>query len=127
MAASLARNISDTREIKVRRKTVKRKSALLGSQRASQKMTKIFVVALLISCAFGYIGVNANALVRGYQRNMLTEELRQERIRNQQLKAQWNALSSPDRIVAAAKKNGMVYSTEYEYVSDTKNVIALSQ
>jgi cell division protein FtsL len=78
----------------------------------------VFVLAMFL----GWMSVYAKLVVTGYSRSKLVATCRQEQLRNQRLKLRMEALSSPGSVVDAARKAGMVYATEYDYIRTPRTV-----
>lgn len=92
-----------------------------------RQMTKLLVTVSLLAMLFGYVRVYAGLAVAGYSRDTLVSELRQEKLRNEELKVKWNTLSSPQRVVSAAENAGMVYASDYDYVNKPRTVASAGQ
>ncbi len=92
---------------------------VITRRRTRSNVSKLFwgaAIALVLVGLFGYVSVYVNLTTTGYNRAQLMAQCRQERIRNERLKIELNRLMSPQAIVVAAEKNGMVYATEYDYI-----------
>lgn len=83
---------------------------------------RLILIAITLAFLFGYVSVYANLTKTGFSRSKLTQMCRVERLRNERLKVEWIRHCSPETVVAAAEKSGMVYATEYEYVGQQQNV-----
>ena len=83
--------------------------------------TVIGCVTLLL--AFAYVALYANTLVQERKYADLVQKQRELKIKNDRLRLRLNALSAPDKIMAAAAKAGMVYAKQYDYLG-VKNCMA---
>ncbi|MCE5313619.1 MAG: hypothetical protein ABFD49_01500 [Armatimonadota bacterium] len=83
---------------------------------------KMLLPVIAVVMLFGWVAVYANVTVTGYNRARLTAECRAAKLMNERLKVEYNRLSSPHKVVAAAEKTGMVYATDYDYVHPPQTV-----
>ncbi|MCE5198367.1 MAG: hypothetical protein ABFD54_16695 [Armatimonadota bacterium] len=88
---------------------------------------KCFTFAVAIAMLFGWVSVHARITVTGYNRSRLTDLCREERLKNQRLKVQWDSLSSPHNVVAAAERSGMVYAAQYDYIHGPQAVASAAR
>lgn len=83
----------------------------------TDQMGSALIFALVGLCALlVYVGMYAKATKNGYCRSQLATELREARVENQRLRADIQALSSPDRLSQIAKAAGMQQCGEFDYV-----------
>ena len=71
---------------------------------------------------FCFVNTYANLAVTGYSRDELSNTFNEEKIKNEELKVQWNLLTSPRNVVASAEKSGMIYAKDYDYLGKPKTV-----
>ena len=81
----------------------------------SRKLMRI-VIPIFMVAAFLYIGLYAGVTAASYSKTRLTTLCRQERIRNERLTVELIRRSSPENVMAAAQKAGMVCATRYDYL-----------
>lgn len=86
------------------------------------RLARLAVLAFCLIGLFGYASIYGNLTVAGYNRSKLMDAYRSELLENQRLKVEWISLGSPNRVVAAAEKSGMVYATDYEYLGKPQTV-----
>lgn len=122
--ATTAREHAAGNKRTVRRTRVKVRSRLRVNFRQA---TKLLITVSLLAMLFGYVRVYAGLAMAGYSRDTLISELRQEKLRNEELKVKWNTLSSPQRVVNAAEKAGMVYASDYDYINKPSTVASAGQ
>ena len=75
-----------------------------------------FAVPLLVMASFCYVGLYASVTALCYTRNRTAKLCRQQKIQNERLRLELIRRSSPEYIVFAAQKAGMVYATHYDYL-----------
>jgi cell division protein FtsL len=95
--------------------------------RRRRKQRNAVVTQLIIGIVgllglLGYIGLYAQVTLYGYQRAELSRQTRQAEMQNQELKAEIQTLSSPERLAVAAKNAGMVPSTRVVYIPGSSKV-----
>lgn len=122
--ATTARNNTATNSRAVRRTRVRVRRGLRVNFR---QVTRLLITVSLLAMLFGYVRVYAGLAMTGYSRDSLVTELRQEKLRNEELQVKWNTLSSPQRVVCAAEKAGMTYASDYDYINKPKNVASAEQ
>ena len=98
------------------RRTVRRVRVRRRTRIDFRRFSRFLLCVLTLASLFGYVSIYANLTVAGYNRSKLLDMCRQERLDNQRLKLRWDALSSPNYVVSAAEKAGMVYATQYDYL-----------
>lgn len=86
------------------------------------RVSRLIVSVLVLAFVFGYVNVYANLTMTGYNRSKLMTVCREEKLKNERLKVQWNSLSSPHKVVTAAEKSGMVYASDYDYLNKPKTI-----
>ena len=120
-AATVRRQTAD-QPVRTTRRTRVRRSPRSSFRRAGR-------LVLLVSAAFlfGYIGVYASLAKTSYNRSNLVQMCREEKLRNERLKVEWTRRCSPQNVVAAAEKSGMVYATNYEYMGASQTVASAAR
>lgn len=111
LAASELRKDATTRRPK--RRVVKRKRS---------GVCRILLLAAAVVLILGYVGMYAQVTHAGYQRAALLSELREQRLENEALRVEFQNLTSPERLNAAAQAAGMLPSTEISYIDSPKPV-----
>lgn len=107
--------------------TPRRRQSTRGRVKRRRRMDfRRFSSFLMASAAllslFGYVSVYAHVKVTGYNRSRLMDQCREERIRNERLQLRYNTLTSPNHVVMAAERVGMVYATRYDYLQKNSRV-----
>lgn len=120
-AAAEVQRENEVREVQSTRRIIKRRRKV-----ARWKSPK-FLLGMLCAglvCGFCFVNTYANLAKTGYSRDELTNIYNQEKLENEQLKVQWNLLSSPRNVTAAAEKAGMIYAKDYDYLGKEKKTVA---
>ena len=96
---------------------------------ARWKSPKFLLVMLGFTLFLGFCFVNtyANLAVTGFSRDELSNTYNEQKIKNEELKVQWNLLSSPHNVTAAAQKSGMIYAKDYDYLGKPKSVASAKE
>ena len=114
-----ASNVSSTR---TRRAYKSRRSHPRAAKTAMGMIAGVF---LFLVFAYGVFA--AHSLVQGRRYSQLVIDQREEKIRTERLTVRLNALRSPDKVIAAAAKSGMVYAKEYDYIGRAGRVASSAQ
>lgn len=115
---------TDAGEVRTTRRVVRRRrrtSALSSPKSFFVMMGMVLVVGLC------FVNTYAHITVTGYNRDQLTNTYNEEKQKNEDLKVQWNLLSSPHNVVASAEKSGMIYAKDYDYLGKPKSIASVPQ
>lgn len=96
--------------------TVRRTKRAGRAKPRSRRLLSLSLLFGFLVCVFGYVSVYASLVSTSYDRSRLSNELRQEKIRNERLRVDYIQRSGPGFATTAAQKTGMVYATRYEYL-----------
>lgn len=118
MAAVAQRRVEETRQQTTVTGTrrVRRARPRRRAWARYRPMFSLIAGVLGLGLVLGWMSVYGRLAVAGYNRSELVAACRQEQLKNQRLKLKLDSLTSPQSVVAAAQKAGMVYATEYEYL-----------
>lgn len=97
-------------------------------RRATAMPGKGYITAAVVGVIvgiFGYVGLYANLTATSFNRSKLTQDYKQEKIKNERLKVEYARRSSPSEAMAAAQKAGMVYATQYDYLENPQAVASV--
>ena len=104
--------------VRTTRRTRVRRSPRSSFRRAGRLVLLVSALAFL----FGYVNVYASLAKTSYSRSRLVQMCREEKLKNERLKVEWTRRCSPQNVVAAAEKSGMVYASNYEYMGASQTV-----
>lgn len=124
--AAVAERTTDYNRTPKTKKTKCGRRVVRSHQRAAKTMLGL-IFGVLLFLVFAYAAYAANSLVQGRRYSQLITQQRQMKNRCERLSARLNALRSPDKVIAAASKTGMVYAKEYDYVGKAGRVASSDQ
>lgn len=121
-AATVRKQTADQSARTTRRVRVRR------SPRSSfRRAGRLILLVSILAFSFGYVNVYANLAKTSYSRSRLVQMCREEKLQNERLKVEWTRRCSPQNIVAAAEKSGMVYATDYEYIGVSQTIASAAR
>ena len=123
---AVAEKVRDYNKTTKTKRTRRVHRAVRTRPRAAKTMFGL-ICGVLLFLVFAYAAYAANSLVQGRRYSQLIAQQRQEKNRCDRLSARLNALKSPDKVIAAASKCGMVYAKEYDYVGKAGRVASSAQ
>jgi cell division protein FtsL len=106
----------------LRKDATKRRPKRRAAKRKRSGVCRILLLAAAVALILGYVGIYAQVTHAGYRRAALLSELRQQRLENEALRVQFQNLTSPERLNAAAQAAGMLPSTEISYIGAPKPI-----
>lgn len=110
-------------------RTVSRRSKGRKAKARRVRYAGWLVLAAVVFCflVFAYVAYQANYLTQGRRYTELREMRRQTQIELERLNVDLNAEKSPDKVISAASRVGMVYGKEYDYVGRSGRVASSSE
>lgn len=116
------------------RPIARRKGVVVGRTRVRRRakprvvqFCRVCAVMAVLALAFAYVSAYASLATTSYSRSKLMSMSRQEKIKNERLKVELTRLTSPQGVVEAAQKAGMVYATDYLYLQPSQTVARAPQ
>lgn len=122
MSVVAARTATVRKEAPANSRTALRRYRAKRRTRSFWRAARPILLGVVVVSLFGYAGLYATLAATSFSKNRLAAECRREMIVNQRLKLEYDRRSSPESVVAAAQKAGMVYATEYEYLPAPQQV-----
>lgn len=84
------------------------------------------IVVFLVS-VFGYVTLHASLTAASFDLSRMNNEFKAEKVRNERLRIEYVRRVSPAFAMDAARKCGMVYASEYDYLSKSSTVARADQ
>jgi hypothetical protein len=85
-----------------------------------------FLFAALVG-VFGYVALYANLTATSFDRSRMMNEFKGEQIKNERLRVEYVRRVSPASAMDAARKTGMVYAVDYDYLGKSNTVARADQ
>ncbi|MDO8587976.1 MAG: hypothetical protein Q7T82_13185 [Armatimonadota bacterium] len=87
----------------------------------------VVVTLTVLAVMLSYIGVYAKVTKNGYYRAHLVAQLREARVQNVRLRADIQALSSPERLGQVAMESGMQVCSQVDYLEPGSQTMVVAE